>query len=182
MRKAIWIVFALALVALNIFLLMGITHSPSWSETALGIVPAALVTFLCFVLLLAGAWAKASPRFLAPVLWAVALLWCLVMGGITTVDSSQKYESHMEPVTTTKQVGPKDRYGLRQTRTSIEPRDEARARDDFIGKVFGWILLGFAGVAFVGMAVSLVLNTLRLKSSTALPMQGNMGHSQPSLS
>lgn len=182
MRKAIWIVFALALVALNIFLLMGITRSPSWSETALGIVPSALVTFLCFVLLLAGVGAKGGARFRAPILWAAALLWCLVMGGVTTLDSSQHYESNMQPVTKTREVGPRDSYGLRQTKTYIEPRDEVRARDYFIGKVFGWILLGFASVAFLGMAVSIVLSTLRLKSSTALPIQASLGNSQPSLS
>lgn len=161
MRKAIWIVFALAFIALNICLLLGITGE--WSEAALGIVPSALVAFICFVLLLAGVGAKTAPRWRAPSLWAGALLWSLLMGGLITYETTNKYERYMRPVTRTGEVGFPDAYGRRQIRT-YTTYDEQSARDQRIGMVFGWTLLGFAGVAFVGLLISLIIALLRKKA------------------
>jgi hypothetical protein len=163
MRKVIWVVFALAFLTLNFCLLAGlVSFDIKWSEAAFVIAPAALAAFICFVLLVAGVGAKPIPRLRAPHLWAAALLWSLLMGGIVIYGANRSYEYYMKPFPRAREVRVPGVYagepGYTVTRTYTAPYDEARGRDQRIGIVFGWTLLGFAGIAFVGLAASFALS------------------------
>jgi hypothetical protein len=165
MRIAIWIVFALAFLVLNICLFVPlISYNMSWSEAALGIVPGALVSLICFALLVAGVGAKRHPRFRAPGLWTSALLWSLLVGGIVTYVANNYYQFYVSRVRE-RTVEALRTYDDRSSRRSADDAylDASRARSHQLGMIFGFATLGFAGVAFVGLLISLVI-ALRKKS------------------
>lgn len=151
MRYVIWIIFALAFLVLNACLLMPIgSRGMSWEEAALGIVPAALVALICFALLLAGVGAKGRSR--AWRLWAAALVWSLLVGGIVTYSTTSSYASNMSDAQS-------ERSGSSSSsrRSSSFSLAESYARQDLTGMIYGWALLGFAGISFLGLIISLIL-------------------------
>jgi hypothetical protein len=149
MRYVIWIIFALAFLVLNACLLMPIgSRGMSWEEAALGIIPAALVALICFVLLVAGVGAKGRSR--AWRLWTAALLWSLLLGGIVTFWTTSSYASNMSNARS-------DRTGSYSSRSSSSSLADSYARQDAVGMMYGFALLGFAGISFLALIVSLIM-------------------------
>ena len=150
MQNVIRIIFVLAFLVLNVCLLMPMaSRGMSWEEASLGIIPSAFVAFICFLLLLAGVGAKDSSRSSASRWWAAALLWSLLVGGIVTYVTTSSYDHNTR--------------GALNERTSSDGRrsssslEEAYARYDQIGMMYGWTTLGFAGLSLIGLIASLVL-------------------------
>lgn len=153
MRIVLWIVFALAFLVLNICLLVPtVSYNMSWSEAAIGIVPGALVALVCFALLVAGVGAKRRPRFRAPSLWAAALLWSLLVGGIVVYSTINNYQYNRSRVVESTM------RGISRGDLSESFYYADRARSDRIGTVFGLATLGFAVVSLVGLIVSLIIS------------------------
>jgi hypothetical protein len=149
MRSVIWIIFALSFLILNICLLMPmVNRGMSWEEAALGLIPSAFVALICFVLLLAGVGAKEGSRSRASRLWAAALLWSLLAGGIVTFATMSSYQSNIS-------AAQSERAG--DSRRSSSSLYQTYARYDQIGMMFGWATLGFAGVSLVGLIVSIAM-------------------------
>lgn len=150
MRLAIKVFFVLAFLVLNIYLLMPIgNRGVSWAEAGLAIIPAAFVSFICFLLLLAGVGAKDRSQSRASRWWASALVWSLLVGGIVTYFTTSNYQDNMSSVMNERM----DRNGGRSD-TSLE---EAYARYDQMGIMYGWTTLGFAGFSLVGLIISLAM-------------------------
>lgn len=150
MRLVIKIIFVLAFLVLNVCLLMPmVSRGMSWEEAGLGIIPGAFVAFICFLLLLAGVGTKGAPRSGSSRWWAAALLWSVLVGGIVTYVTTTSYGGS----TSSAYDEPTSSYGRRSS-TSLE---EAYARYDRIGMMYGWTTLGFAGLSLVGLIISLVL-------------------------
>ena len=159
MRLIIKIVFGLAFLVLNIFLLMPMgNRGVSWTEAGLAIVPAGLVSLICFLLLMAGVGAKDRSRSGAARWWAAALLWSVLVGGIVTFVTTNSYQDNMRTAMDDLTSRSSRRYG-----TSLE---EAYAKQDQIGIIYGWTTLGFAGLSLLGLIVSIVMAK---KSPTAPP-------------
>ena len=159
MRKVIWIVFALAFLTLNICLLVPMFgRGMSWQEAALGIIPGALVALVCFALLVAGIGPPAGARSLAVPLWAAALLWALLLGGIVTYVTHSSYQENMS-------MARSERMSSSRTGYSYSSYS-SYARQDQTGMIYGWALLGFAGIALVGLVVSFALSK-RAKPASA---------------
>ena len=150
MRYLIWIVFALSFLVLNICLLVPIVNrGMSWNEAAFGLIPSALVALICFALLLTSIGAKGGSRTRPSRLWLAALLWSLFVGGIVTYSTTSSYEAN-----TSRASSERTSSSGRSSTTSLE---EAYARYDQMGMMYGWATLGFAGVSLVGLIVSLAL-------------------------
>lgn len=122
----------------------------SWQEAALGIIPAALVALICFALLVAGVGARAGARSRAVAVWATALIWSLLLGGIVTYLTHRSYEANMGRAHT--QWASYSRAGPSYTLYL------AYARQDQTGMIYGWALLGLAGVALIGLVVSYAIS------------------------
>lgn len=150
MRHVIKVVFALAFLVLNVCLIMPmLSRGMSWEEAALGIIPGALVALICFALLLAGVGAKDKTRSRAPRLWAAALVWSVLLGAIVTYVTTSSYQSNMS-----RAISERTSSTRRSYTSSLE---EAYARYDQIGMMYGWAMLGFGGVSLLGLLVSLAL-------------------------
>jgi hypothetical protein len=152
MRLVIKIVFVLAFLALNICLIVPIVggRGMSWVEASLGIVPGALVAFICFFLLLAGIGAKGRQIWPASRWWTGALLWSLLLGGIVTFVTTTSYNEYRRS----------DIYQSLDERDRSEQGsslEAAYARDDAVGIMIGWTTLGFAGLSLVGLVISLAM-------------------------
>ncbi len=160
MRIVIWIVFALSFLVLNICLLVpNVSYNMKWSEAAIGIVPGALVALICFALLVAGVGAKRRSRFRAPGLWAVALLWGLLMGGFVIYNTTSNYDYYMFLARSRREsANLPTAYGQPRSSVLDSYLDEARARDSQTGTIFGYATLGFAGVSLVGLVGSLIIS------------------------
>ena len=159
MRKVIWIVFALAFLVLNICLLVPMFgRAMSWQEAALGIIPGALVALICFALLVAGVGAREGARSRAVPLWAAALLWGLLLGGLITYATHSSYQNNMSSARS-------ERTSSYRSGSSYNLY-EAYARQDQTGMMYGWALLGFAGIALVGLVASFALSK-RAKPASA---------------
>ncbi len=151
MRLIIWIVFSLSFLVINVCLLVPSgSRGMSWEEAALGIIPGALVSLICFALLLAGVGAKDGSRSRARRLWTAALLWSLLIGGFVVYATTSSYERNMSFARSEGTSG----YG-RNSETSLY---EKYARYDQIGTMYGWATLGFAGVSLVGLVGSLIIS------------------------
>jgi hypothetical protein len=149
MRYIIWIVFGLSFLVLNICLLVPmVNRGMSWEEAGFGLIPSAVVAIVCFALLLAGVGVKGGARSRAGRLWMAALLWSLLIGSIVTYATTSSYEANMSRARSERESDD------RRSSTSLE---EAYARYDQIGMMYGWATLGFAGVSLVGLIISLTL-------------------------
>ncbi|HEX8367130.1 MAG TPA: hypothetical protein VF604_01060 [Pyrinomonadaceae bacterium] len=149
MRYVIWIIFALSFLVLNICLLMPIgSRGMSWEEAALGIIPAAPVALICFVLLAAGVGAKGRSR--AWRLWAAALLWSLLIGGIVTFSTYSSYSSNISTIRN-------DHTPYNQRKSPETSLAESYSIQDRIGILYGLLVLGFAGISFLGLLIAFFL-------------------------
>jgi hypothetical protein len=149
MRLIILIIFILASLVLNICLLMPLVNrGMSWEEAGLGLIPSAFLALVSFVLLLTGVGAKPASSSRALRLWGAALVWSLLIGGIVTYVTATNYQSNLS---------------LAQAeRSNVSGRNSASlyqtyARYDQVGMMYGWAVLGFAGVAFLGLIGSVIL-------------------------
>lgn len=148
-RYVIWTILALAFVVLNICLLVPIVNrGMSWEEAALGLVPGALVAFICFVLLLAGVGLKGGKRTRASRLWLAALLWSLLVGSVVTYTTTTSYAMNVRLASS---------ESMTDYKRSYSSLYDAYARHDRIGMLYGWLTLGFAGVSLMGLIVSVAL-------------------------
>ncbi len=158
MRLIIWIVFSLSFLVINVCLLVPSgSRGMSWEEAALGLIPGALVSLICFALLLAGVGAKNGSRSRARRLWTAALLWSLLIGGFVVYATTSSYERNMSFARSERTSA----YG-RSSETSLY---ETYARYDQTGMMYGWATLGFAGVSLLGLIASFAL---RKKTSHAV--------------
>ncbi len=159
MRHVIRIVFVLAFLVLNICLLMPLVNrGMSWSEASLGLIPAAAIAFICFLLLVAGVGVKDKSRSRAARWWGAALVWSLLVGGIVTFATTSSYDSNMRTAS--------DERTSNSNRRSSYSLEEAYAKSDQIGMVYGWMTLGFSGFSLLGLIISLAI---RKKSPVAPP-------------
>jgi hypothetical protein len=96
MRYIVIVIFLLAFAVLNYCLLVPIVNPGlSWEEAALGFLPSALIALICFLFLLVGIGLKSVGTGNRAIrLWALALVWSLIVGGIviyaTAVSHSQQ--------------------------------------------------------------------------------------------
>lgn len=160
MRLVIKIVFALAFLVLNVCLINPmVNRGMSWEEAGFGIIPGAFVSLICFLLLVAGVGVKDKSGSGAVRWWAAALLWSLIVGGVVTFVTTSSYANNRRSVY--------DEPTSISSRRSSSSLDEAYARYDQIGMMYGWTTLGFAGISLVGLIVSLAL-----RKKVAAPTSG----------
>lgn len=164
MRIVIWIIFALAFLVLNACLLLPIgSRGMSWEEAALGIVPAALVALICFALLVAGVGAKGRSR--AWRWWTAALVWSFLVGSIVTFSTMSSYASNVSEAQSSRTSN-----SGRSSSSSSASLAESYARQDAVGMIYGLLLLGFAGVSFLGLIISFFLRKKPQNLSAGQPV------------